>query len=150
MSAFSLLAVAATALAAQLPGPTPAPDDPYEPDANIRPTLSMKVAPKAAPYRPYRFTLLGDLQTNGVDESTACNGRVTLRIRKSNPTVAKGRTQIQPDCTFSKTLTLRLRHAGKKAKRGGNLRITARFGGNDYLQPDSAPQRKALYGRAAR
>jgi hypothetical protein len=131
------------------PDQTPPSDDPYYP-AKVRPTLSMKVRPKADPVKPYRFTLSGDLQRNGVDPFAGCRGRVAMRIRRGDTTVAKGRVKLLSDCTFSKRLTLRTSRLSPKEKDGGVLRITARFSGNRALQAASAPQRKATFGTAAR
>lgn len=140
--------VTTLALAAQLIPVLPE-QDPYYPPVNIKPDLSLKVAPKQDRFTPYRFTLSGVLQPNGVDPATACTGRVMFRVRKSNPTVAKGRTNLRPDCTWARTVTLNLRRLSDRAQRGGTVRVTARFGGNEVLQPDASPQRKATYGRSA-
>lgn len=131
-------------------GPQQVPsDDPYYP-AKVRPTLAAKVRPKADPVKPYRFTTGGTLQLNGVDPYVGCRGRVTIRIRRGDITVAKGRVNLRSDCTFKKAMKLNTRRLPKKEKAGGILRITARFSGNEALQAASAPQRKARFGSAAR
>ena len=136
------------AVAAQLVPGLPQ-QDPYSPTVNIKPDLTLKVTPKSDRFKPFDFTLSGLLQTNGVDPAVGCQGRIMVRIRKSNPTVAKGRTELQPDCTWTTVLTLNTRRLSEKAQVGGTVRVTARFGGNEFLQPDAAPQRKAEYGRSA-
>lgn len=124
-------------------------DDPYGP-AKVRPTLAAKVRPKADPVKPYRFTTFGDLQLNGVDPFAGCRGRVAIRIRRGDITVAKGRVNLLSDCTFKKAMRLNTARLPRKEKAGGTLRITARFSGNEALQAASAPQRKATFGSAAR
>ena len=129
--------------------PLPISDDPYYEPVNIRPDLGLKVSPKNDSVKPFKFVVRGILHTNGVEKSAACNGTVRVRFRKSNPTVAKGSTRIQPDCTYRLPLRLDLTGLGEKGRSGGTVRITARFGGNDVLQPDAASQRKATYGRGS-
>ncbi len=143
---FVLVAVLAQLIPGLPIGPQQLPsDDPYYP-AKVRPTLAMKVRPKADATKPYRFTMSGKLQLNGVDPSAGCRGRITIRMRRGDITVAKGRVNLGSDCRFSKRLTLNTSKLPAKEKVGGVLRVSGRFSGNEALQAASAPQRKAAFG----
>ena len=142
MDPTAILAAAAAALGPGAPA-SAAQDDTYY--VKVKPALSLVARPKVDRFAPFRYTTSGRLTLNGAPASQGCRGSVMLRVLKGSRTVVKGRTRIQPDCTYRKPLTVR---TGKlRGETSGTLRISARFGGNDVLQPDQAPNRKVRFGR---
>jgi hypothetical protein len=135
------LAAATAALATVVPGAA-AQDDSYY--VKVKPNLGLKVTPKKDSRAPFKYTASGKLGLNGAPKKLGCKGTVALRIRRGAKTVAKGTTKVTPACVYKKQL--KVKKSKLKGLKSGTLKVSARFGGNKVLQPDSAPNKKVTFG----
>lgn len=150
MSPLNILAASAAAAAtlvpvagAQVAVPVAeAQDESYY--VKVKPNLGLRVTPKRDAVAPYRYTAKGILDPNGAPAEASCEGTVRLRVRRGARTVARGTTRITPLCDYTETFRVSRRKLG--GLRRGTLKVSARFGGNTVLQPDSAPNKKVKFG----
>ena len=149
MSSLNILAASAAAVATLVPvagAPVPpvaeAQDQAYY--VKVKPNLGLRVAPRNDPVAPYRYTAKGILDPNGAPAEASCEGTVRLRVRRGARTVARGATRITPQCDYTEKLVVT--RSKVRGLRRGTLKVSARFGGNTVLQPDSAPNKKATFG----
>ena len=130
------------------PTTSPPPPPPSVPPPNATKTmqkavpraLGLTVNPRRDRKLPLRFAIRGRLGVPaGVALAQACNGRVTVKLRRRARTVAVRRPRLRlraGRCSYSTTVVLRSRkRIGRRAKR---LVVTARFAGNASLRPRSA------------
>jgi hypothetical protein len=86
---------------------------------------------------PYKFTIKGKLGLPaGVAKLKGCSGSVTITAKRGTKTVGTKKVFLKKDCTYSATATVQ----GK-----GNVKISAKFAGNDTLASKSS---KTLSARA--
>ena len=141
MNPTHILAASAAALGILVPGAA-AQDSSYY--AKIKPNLGLKVTPKRDRFAPFKYKAAGKLGLNGAS-GVACSGKVSLRVRKGARTVARGTTKIDATtCTYERKL--KVKTAKLRGVKHGTLKVSARFGGNKVLQPDSASNRKVKFG----
>ena len=75
---------------------------------------------------PQGRLFVGKEETHGIERDHARQRHWLARFRRRSIVVSKAIRMVE-----------------------ASIALFARFGGNDYLQPDGAPTRKASYGRSA-
>jgi hypothetical protein len=123
-----------------VPSPQPPPSKPPKATKAAPRPIGLVVSPKRDRKLPLQFNVSGRLRAPaGVKLAQACNGRMTVKLRRRAKTVAikKPRLRLRAGrCVYSTKLGLRTRkRIGKRTKR---LTVTARFPGNTVLKARSA------------
>jgi hypothetical protein len=114
------------------------PPPPPPPAAIIRRSpsgLTIRTTPRRDLDAPWRFRSTGRvLPPAGMSAAEACRtvGIVTVQIKRNGTTISNRRAVLKPDCTYESVVTFRFRQRFGRVK---NLKFTARFGGNQLLEP---------------
>jgi hypothetical protein len=104
------------------------------------PELALSLRPSRDRRSPYRFRLTGQLtRPSTVAPSQGCSGDVTLTAKAGRRTATTRRVKLTRTCGYSLTLSYRKRPASR-------LRLTARFGGNEVLDPKTSRTRTIRLG----
>jgi hypothetical protein len=111
--------------------------------ARAVPLLSSRVRPRSDHVRPFRFRVRGTLIPPAtVDRSTACRGRVTIRLKLRRKTLQLRRARIGSSCKYRS----RVRVSLSPRRHSVRLRVLVRFRGNAVLRPKSARTKKVRAG----
>ena len=99
----------------------------------VAPTsLTTRVTPGRDPRAPFAFRTTGRIGLPaGVTRARGCLGRVSVQIKRGANTISTRRTNVRRDCTFASTVVFSDRR--RLPRRGGTLKVTARFLGNPAL-----------------
>jgi hypothetical protein len=103
--------------------------------------FTLKLAPSRDKTAPYRFTASGTLTLPApVAPTQGClGGQVTITAKAAGKTIVTRHVSVSRHCEYQ--LKLSFAH-----RRGSQLRIGARFGGNDVMSAKAAPTRIAKTG----
>ncbi len=113
------------------------------PRVRKQPRLSLKVRPTRDRALPYRFTSSGTLTLpSDVSRSDGCSGTVTVQIKSGTKTVSTRRVKVGSNCNYRSSVSFKSRG---RLKARGTLKVTARYGGNQFLRTASRSA-KARYG----
>lgn len=122
----------------QPPGAQPPGTQPPPPNVIVRrfPSgLTLRTTPRRDLTAPYRFRSTGRIvPPAGMSGAEACRtiGIVTVQVKRNGTTISNRRAVLKPDCTYESVVTFRFRQRFGRAR---NLKFTARFGGNQQLEP---------------
>ncbi len=104
---------------------------------------STRVAPRVVTLHSHRrhlagnkilFSLSGRVVLPSSVSSSACHGRVLLRIRHGNRTLSARFVQLRSSCRYSESVTI----ANSRLRGSGSTRAYADFEGNGTVKPRSA------------
>lgn len=124
-------APAAPAPPQQQPQPEPQPGPGGE--QRVATQVEYRVTPKRDARPPFAFRTRGRLiPPESVRKEDACQGRVSIQVKRGKKTISNRRTQVRPDCTFAKATKFRNRKRIGKAR---TLRWVVTFQGNKVLLP---------------
>lgn len=118
--------------------PDAAPADPAAapPGRRVAPALQFSIKPGRDTRPPFAFRTVGKLvPPEGVQPADACQGRVSVQVKRGKKTVSNRRTQVREDCTFADKVAFRDR---KRLGNARSLRVIVTFQGNKFLLPQKA------------
>ena len=95
--------------------------------AKFAPKVSLTIAKSNVKGGNARRTISGTLKAPaGVTKAQACQGKVTLTIKRAGRSVLNQQVALSKSCTFSRSVT------AKRSKQ--SFSVTAKFGGNTVLR----------------
>jgi hypothetical protein len=97
-------------------------------------SMTLRLTPSRDRTLPLRFRASGRLGLPAGVSTSACGGKVTVRVRSASRIVSSAVVVLRRDCTYARTVVLRTRRAFRRAR---SLRVTAAFGGNSRLRSTS-------------
>jgi len=98
------------------------------------PGMTLVLLPKRDRRKPFRFRVAGSIRISPVLNPAACGGKVAVRFRSANRTVAKRTAYVRPDCKYGVTVSFSSRRTFPRARR---LAVKATFSGNALLRSAS-------------
>ena len=125
-------------------GPQPQPQPQPQPGGQqsagrVAPQLAYTVKPGRDKRPPFAFKTRGRLTPpSGVSRSDACQGRVSIQVKRGKQTVSNRRVAVRPNCTFQQTVKFKNRKRLGKAR---SLRWIVTFQGNRVLLPQKTKAR---------
>jgi ELWxxDGT repeat protein len=104
------------------------------------PALTLTIARKADAALPFRYAGHGALSASG-----SCAGTVTLSLTRGTRMVGRTTVRLSHDCTYQATASKTTMK--DLARKGGSLKLVARFNGNASVTPMRSPAATVRYGR---
>lgn len=122
---------------------TPALPAPVSPARLAPRSLTVKAKPRHDREAPFRYVFSGRLVgPAGTAATQACNGNVTIVVKRGRRTVARRRAKLSRSCTYRKVVSFKSTRKLRASR--GRLKVSTSFAGNAAL---TSKRGKALFVR---